>query len=514
MRGATDKDAALFKTETHFKTIVGAIVAVQLVIAYMLPITSDEAYFYLWGRYPDINYYDHPPMTGWVMALTSLLGRHIFFNRLFAVLSGLVIAWGIHRLVKVGFGAPDKARLISLAFLAAPLHVLSVLITTDTALVLFTALSGFTLFFALQRSSGSRALLSGAFWGMAILSKYFAGLLLPAVCVCLLLQKRPRKIRLFFLWIAGALPFIAFHLYANYLNCWTNVLFNVVNRNKSVSLEFGGILTFLLFQIYLATPWLVYYMAASLKTVAAGLRSDRNPFVFLFAVPILLLSVVALHHTGLHWALAFYPFLFPLLVYLPGKQIHRVAIFSLAFSLLHATPVLTALALPTETYKNFEYYRDLVLCRHGDELYRKITDAYGTDYFPATNGYYTSGAMTYHSGRRFGVFLDYSKHGRQDDKLTDYRTLNGRDILILATQPIEQDYTPFFESVARRTLTLRHNTFFVAMGRGFRYAEYRSRFLEKIDRDWYTCPDWLPQGRCYFKEMYSAPAAHENNDGI
>ncbi len=502
----------MFKTETHFKYFVGAIVAIQLVIAYMLPITSDEAYFYMWGRYPDINYYDHPPMTGWVMALTSLLGHHIFFNRLFAVFSGLVIAWGIHRLVRVGFGAPDKARLISLAFLAAPLHVLSVLITTDTALMLFTALSGFTLVYALQRSSDSGAVLSGAFWGMAILSKYFAGLLLPAVCVCLLLQRHPRRVRVFFLWIAGALPFIAFHITANYLNCWTNVLFNVVNRNKSVSLEFGGLLTFILFQVYLATPWLLFYLAGNLRTVVAGLRSDRNPLLVLFAVPVLLLAVVALHHTGLHWAMAFYPFLFPLLVYLPKKQINRVAVLSLAFSLLHVAPVLTVLALPTETFKNFKYYHDLVLCRHGDELYRKIVDTYGTDNFPTTNGYYTSGAMTYHSGRHFGVFMDYSKHGRQDDKLTDFSALDGRDILILATLPFDQDYSPFFDSVTRGTVTLRGNTFFVAVGRGFRYAVYRSRFLEKIERDWYTCPDWLPKGKCYFKEMIAeSPGADQPN---
>jgi hypothetical protein len=509
----------LLKIETHFKTVVGAIIAVKLLIAYLIPITSDEAYFYLWGRYPDINYYDHPPMTGWVMALTSLLGHHIFFNRLFAIFSGLVIAWGIHRLVKVGFGAPDKARLISLAFLVAPLHVLSVLITTDTTLIFFSALSGFTLFYALKRDSSSGALLSGAFWGLAILSKYFAGLLLPAVCAYLLLQKHRRRIRVFLLWVAGALPFVAFHLYAEYLNCWTNVLFNVVNRNQSVSVAPGEFLLFILFQIYLATPWLIYYLAANFKAVAAGVRSDRNPFAILFAVPVLLLAVVAPHHTGLHWALAFYPFLFPLLLYLPRKQINRIAVFSLIFSLLHVIPVLTALALPVETFKTFKYYHDLVLCKYGDELYRKITKTYGIDYFPATNGYYTSSAMTYFSGRHFGVFLDYSKHGRQDDKLTDFKTLDGRDILILATLPIEDDYSPFFDTITRSTVTLHHNTFFVVMGKGFRYAVYRSRFLEKINRDWYTCPDWLPKGKCYFKEMYfnspgseSTPMLRNKND--
>ena len=40
------------------------------------------------------------------------------------------------------------------------------------------------------------------------------------------------------------------------------------------------------------------------------------------------------------------------------------------------------------------------------------------------------------------------------------------------------------------------------MGRKFRYAVYRDRFLKKIDQDWYTCPDWLPRGPCYFKKMY------------
>ena len=487
-----DKKGDFFRIEARFKYCVVAIVAVKLALAWFLPITSDEAYFWTWGRHLDINYYDHPPMTGWIMALTSLLGHSIFFNRLFAILSGLVVAWGIHRLVKDGFGASEKARLITLAFLAAPLHVLSVLITTDTALILFMALSGFTLFFALQRKRDRGVILSGVFWGLAILSKYFAGLLLPAVCGCLLLQKHDRRIRVLCLWIAGALPFIAFHLYANYLNCWTNVLFNIIDRNKTISFGFDDLLKFLLFQIYLATPWLLYYLARNFKSVITGVRSDRNPLLYLFVIPVLLLAVVALNHTGLHWTLSFYPFLFPLLVYLPKPQINRIVVLSLAFSLLHVAVIFTALALPVETFKNFKYYHDLVFCKYGDELYRKITETYGTDYFPATNGYYTSAAMTYFSGRHFGVFLDDSKYGRQDDKLTDYRTLNGRDFLILATLPIVQDYTPYFDSVSRETITLHHNTFFVVSGKGFRYAVYRRRFLEKIDEDWYTCPNWLP----------------------
>ena len=67
------------------------------------------------------------------------------------------------------------------------------------------------------------------------------------------------------LLLAGALPFVLFHLYGNYETCWTNVLFNVYNRNRQSSWEVSGLLVFLAFQIYLATPWLLYEIVKSIK---------------------------------------------------------------------------------------------------------------------------------------------------------------------------------------------------------------------------------------------------------
>ena len=195
LKPAVAKDSDLFSTERYFFHMVSALVVIKLAIAYWLPLTSDEAYFFLWGQYPDIHYYDHPPVTGWIMSLFGILGRHIFFSRLFAVISGLIIALGLFRLVRDGFGAPEKARLIALCFLAAPLHMLSVLITTDTPAIMFTALSGFTLTAALQRRSNGLVFLSGLFWGVAVLSKYFAGLLLIAVLFALVLQRERHWLR-------------------------------------------------------------------------------------------------------------------------------------------------------------------------------------------------------------------------------------------------------------------------------------------------------------------------------
>ncbi len=492
----------MFKIETHFRHTIFAIVLIKLIIAYFLPITSDEAYFFLWGQFPDIHYYDHPPMTGWVVGLFSLLGQHIFFSRLFTIISGLVIALGIHHLVRDGFNAPEKAKLVCLVFLVAPLHMLFVLITTDTALVLFVFLSGLTLFYALGRQDDRLMMLSGVFWGLAILSKYFAGLLLIAVFCCLVVRKDRSIIKHMLLWFGGALPFLLFHLYGNYQNCWTNILFNMVNRNKNVSWEISGLISFALFQIYLATPWALYFLIKNAKTIAAAMRNQSHPFLYLFAVPIALLGFVALHHTGLHWALAFHPFLILLLVHLSRPQIHRIVILSMVFSLVHVVPILTVLALPVETFQSHKYYHDLVLCKYGDELIEKIRAQYGLDYTMATNGYYTSGAMTYHSKTHVIVFMDHNKHGRHDDKLTDFRTLDGKNILVLATLPIKQDYSRFFDEVVQERVWLRNNGFYVVLGKGFRYTIYRELFLKRIQKDFYTAPGFLPKGDCYFRNMY------------
>ena len=490
------------KIERYFRPVLVLIILIKLLMAYLMPITSDESYFYLWGQFPALNYYDHPPLTGWIMALFGLLGHHIFFARLFTLASGLLIALGIHRIVSHGFKAPDKARLICLAFLVSPLHMLMVLITTDMPLMLFVFLSGAAFFFALKRRSDWIMLLAGVFWGLAVLSKYFAVLLWIAFACALFLGKRRQPVRNLFLLTTGALPLLLLHLYANYQNCWTNILFNVINRNQQVTWKISGLLTFAAFQIYLATPWVLYYLIRNAKPVAREIKAHGNLFIWLLGVPVALLAVVSLHHTGLHWAISFYPFLFLLLVPLPARQIKRIVIFSTALSVLHVVPLLTLLSLPVETFKGLPYYHDLVLCKYGRQLYHEIETRFGPYDVLATNGYYTSAAMTYHSGEHVIVFLDDSKHGREDDKLTDFRTLDGKNILILSTLPFEKDYAPYFDALQFHTLTLHGSIFHVVVGHHFRYAVYRDRFLKRILKQWYAIPDFLPRGDCYFKRRY------------
>jgi len=67
---------------------IGALAAVRLLAAALVPISPDEAYYFDWSLYPSWGYYDHPPMVAWwIWASTSLFGSSVFGIRLLTVLS-------------------------------------------------------------------------------------------------------------------------------------------------------------------------------------------------------------------------------------------------------------------------------------------------------------------------------------------------------------------------------------------------------------------------------------------
>ncbi len=497
----------------HYWKIFAGIVAVQLLLAWQVPITSDEAYFYTWAAHLSVNYYDHPPMVGWLIFLFSRFGRHIFFFRLIAVVTGIVVALGIERVVAGLLGAPEKSRAVSLAYLAAPLHVLFIPISTDTPLFLFTFLCGASFAWGVCKDRPLPVFLAGIFLSLAILSKYFAGLLLPGLFLWLLVYRRRRLLSWGLLLAAGAAPLVLLHLYWNYNDCWRTVMFNVFNRNKDHSLSLFSFGKFVVFQLYLATPWTLYYLARQRKALAAGFVRDCNPFFMLAAVPLSLLGLLAFFDTSLHWTLSFYPFVFVVMAYLTTGALERIGAYSLAFSAVHVLVIGAVLLVPISSWRDIpvagreadHYYSDIVMGFHGDEIYDRLR-SFGGDPVLATPGYTTAALMEYHSGHHFVVFNDDDRNGRNDDKVTDFRKLDGKNFLILSTLAVKprekEDYRAYFDHFRIEKLVVKGATYSLVLGRGFRYAVYRERHLKKILKDCYDIPGYLPVGRCFYYERY------------
>lgn len=175
-------------------------------------LVEDEAYYRLWGLYPALAYYDHPPMVGWWIWLgQAVAGDTALGLRLIGVLSAAVGSLALWRMADILFDR--KVAGLSVLFLNATLLVGigGILITPDAPSVLFW---GLTLWALAELHVSGRAnwwLAVGLFAGCGLLSKY--SVLFLGVGIVLWLLAVPTARRWFFcwqLWLGGALAIAVF----------------------------------------------------------------------------------------------------------------------------------------------------------------------------------------------------------------------------------------------------------------------------------------------------------------
>ena len=479
--------------------------AIKLLLATALPLTGDEAYFFLWGRHPALGYYDHPPMIGWWLTALMSVGDALWWLRMPSVLLSHAIALGIVLLLRERDQA--LAWLTGSLYLVAPMSLLGVLITTDTPVILFSFLTVFAFDRAVRGRHFAWFAAAGLFLGLAMLSKYFAGLLALALVAYLVVAPDRRRTALGLLLVtllSSAL--FSINLYWNYTHCLDNFLFNFITRNRDLAPWYNP-LVYLATLVYVVTPPVAWYLLRG-QGRPAGAGCQLRLFLVLNLVPYGLLGLLSLAKLiGLHWLLGFYAFSFVLLALLRGSDALRGAIrFNLWFSGVHLALVLVLLLLP---------WQSLPL---GPEQQKKIIDATrqgwvweavrplaeGRHLF--TRSYAGAGEMAYYAKRPVGVFGQGSFHAREDDKHTRFDRLDGADFLIFQSsdRPLGE-YTPYFDRVEVRTIDVHGAKFNVVLGDGFRYPVYREKVLKRIDQRFYRIPEGWPVGACYFKERYGFP---------
>lgn len=494
---------SLSGSRRRFFSLLGFTLLLKLGWAAWLPLTGDEAYFTLWGRYPDFGFYDHPPMVGWWLTLLQLFGDANWWLRMPAVLLNTGLAAAIYLILR-RLTDERRALLGGALYLLTPLTLLNVLITTDTPLILFSFLAVWAFWHALQQSAAWRwYLLSGLLLGAAFLAKYFAVLLGLSFGLYILLFRRNRRDLLGLLWLfLAVLPFAALNIWWNSCHCWDNILFNVYNRHSGGAEIHTG--TYLAMLLYMVTPPLLWYGWRVRGALWQAMRRGE-PFLFLALFPLLLFLLLSLQNRiGLHWVLAFYPLLFVALVpLLTAQALRRALQFMLLFSLLHGAMLATLIAVPLDYWKErgASYY-GLLLGLHRDEFIEQFTSL-PPGFVYATGSYVDSALLEQASGARFIVFGDGSKYGRQDDLLTDWRALDGGNIAVLRTRKkTAEAYQAFFANSRIREFEVRGTPFYLLQGEGFRYDRYREQILTLVRDSYYQLPDFLPPGDCYFYQRY------------
>lgn len=489
--GRTTADTVFFRSLV-ITTIIRAILAA------IVPLTGDEAYFVVWGEHLDYGYYDHTPMAGWWLAAVLALGKTVWLVRLPALLTTIAVACLIWRAAARIDG--DKAGWVGALYLWSPHNVLNFFTTTDTPLLLFSVLAGLWLFRAVRRDRPADYLLAGLALGLAFLSKYFAVLLGVAMAVMLLaLAGRPRWFGLFLVFL-GVVPSAAVNIAWNYHHGWTNILFNLFNRTNDAGFSLGNVLAYFAVITLPVAPiaW------SLLRPRADGRRAWRAvwdqwtssgalTYAACFVVPLALLFLVSLQKSvGLHWPLAFFPFLFIALVQVFSaealrRMVRAMAVFGGTLAGVGAVAVL----LPVELLHKHKSYDSVVLSMHADEVLAALAP-YQADYTLATPSYAKSALLSFLGTAYVPVIGPGSYHGRQDDFITDFRAYDGKNLMVLCdTEARAAAARAWFDDAEVRALPVRGASFRLVLGRGFRFGEYRDAVLHPIALRYYSMPAWL-----------------------
>ncbi len=473
-------------------------------LASVVPLTGDEAYFLVWGQQPALGYYDHPPMVGWLLALLAPLSMSEWVLRLPAVLLPVALGFGVRWTLARWFGRPQNvADFAGALVLLVPMNVWNVLITTDTPLILFSF--GAIVLFARAAEQSWRPgfLLAGVCLGLAFLSKYFAVLLGLGMIAWALGGRGERRWSALGLVLLGALPAGLLNLYWNYEACWSNIMFNAINRHEGSGLGWRNPLLYIASLAYLAAPllWYAWRERASLARLQRGPGS--RALLLAWLVPLAAFAALSpLKKVGLHWLLSFIaPLVLTLAIALPVEKLAKCVRFFAVFAVLHVVVAGVLAAIPLEVWKSNRLYSRLVLQFRTAEVVAKLAPY--KDYIPATDNYTLSSILSYYGGRYFFVFGAGTSHARHDDIVTDVRSFEGKDILIVRRDPPpEQDYRPYFKSIEVRTIETSGTTLHLVLGKGFDYQAYREGVLKSVRDRWYRIPAFLPIGGCYFCERY------------
>ncbi|MBI2754335.1 MAG: glycosyltransferase family 39 protein [Betaproteobacteria bacterium] len=489
-----------------FYLALAATLAFRLWLSAVAPITADEAYFVLWGRNPDIGFYDHPPMIGWLLAPLTALSDADWVARLPVTLLPAAVGLAVREALRRWFGKDeDTANLAGLAVLLVPLNVWGVLVTTDAPLVLFSVIS--LLLFARAAQIGSLALFaaSGAALGLAFLSKYFAVLLgLGYLAWAAASAGAPRRWSGPLAAVAAAVPFGLLNLWWNYEACWSNVMFNAINRHESAGWSVLTPVLYLASLAYLAAPILWTAWRARDRIRAAWREHHERALLLAWLVPLAVFALLSpVRRIGLHWLLSFVPALI-LTAALAMERRHLEAIvrFFAVFAGIHIVAIVVIAALPVEIWKSTPVYGRLVFPGRIGELLTATEPMLKTRIL-AADSYASAALFAYHARRPVPVFGTGTSHARQDDIATDWRSYAGKDLLILRREaPAAEEYGPFFREIEVRALPLGGGMVYAVLGRDFQYERYRAIVLNAVRDRYYRIPKWLPVGGCYFFERY------------
>lgn len=176
--------------------VVGISLLVRFTMAFLFELNNDELYYRLYAMFPHWSYFDHPPMVGWIINITTLhlLLDNPLFIRLGALLLCTVSSFLVFDIAKNIAG--EKTGVIAvLLFNLSPyvLLVTGTFIIPDAGLMFFMLLAmreAVRIYVLHQHTGGKHFIALGLWIGLACLSKYTALIMWAGIGLYILIYDR------------------------------------------------------------------------------------------------------------------------------------------------------------------------------------------------------------------------------------------------------------------------------------------------------------------------------------
>ena len=488
--------------------LIVSTVVIKLLLVLLIPVTGDEAYFYSWGLNPELTFYDHPPLTGWLLtivnALLGWIGSPILVLRLPAIIISTVAGLLIYRHIDRYYSA-EMALPITAIYLLLPINLIAGFIyTTDTLLLLFSLLALLAIDRAHKDERLSLYLIAGVWIGLALNTKYLSAIPATAIGLYLLLNIRKLGIKPLLLFIAASIPFILFNIYINSQTCWNNIAFNLYSRNQQSGVGWSNPALFIAQIAYLTAPLLFIYYRVIRERRGALLGQPLGKILLLALLLFLGLSIFK--SVGLHWLLSItLLIIFPILLIDKSHMIWNSVRYTLIFSLLHIVLLVGVIiyinfGLDKNVEHEADIYRNYFISTHNDELH-KLIDQHSYSAV-AANNYSLAAIIGFGIQQPVSVIGPGSFYARQDDFITDYRQLDGKDILIIFSRKGDPSLGRFFAEYTMQTPQFGGGKIHIAIGKAFNYERYLKAILQPTARRFYKGLPFTKAGSCPFNARY------------
>jgi 4-amino-4-deoxy-L-arabinose transferase-like glycosyltransferase len=251
----------------------------RLLLAAILPLSPQEAYYWSWSRDLAWSYFDHPPLASYSIRLTTaLFGQTVFGIKASAVLWSLALNLIWLRLIIDMFADRRLAFWTLIALNVTVVYeVYGVVIAPDAPLLAAWAGTIWAVWRVSQSGERRWWYAAGVFLGLACLSKYPAALLGPVVLLYLIASPRQRR------WLATPHPYLACLvalavftpvLIWNAQHDWASFTFQTSRRAAGMGQWRPKYLAELIAsQLLMATP---YLLVVSLAVLVRGWRERRQ----------------------------------------------------------------------------------------------------------------------------------------------------------------------------------------------------------------------------------------------